>query len=50
MKEHLSPFIAIDDPPRHPDAGKRRARRSVGAIASTSYSPVTIISAPERTK
>jgi hypothetical protein len=50
MTLQLSPFIAIGYPPRHPSADKRRARRADGAIASTSYSPVTIISAPERPK
>jgi len=50
MTLQLSPFIAIDYPPRHPSAERRRARRTDGAIASKSYSPVTIISAPERPK
>jgi len=50
MSLRLSPFIAIDYPPRHPSADERRARRPDGAIASASYSPVTVISAPERPK
>jgi len=50
MPLRLSLFVAVDYPPRHTSAGTRRARRADGAIASTSYSPVTIVSAPERPK